>query len=314
MGPIQLSPFYVSPIWGGTAIAEARGLEHTAEKNLGESFDVSAHPNFCTTVASGPEAGKRLDAFLADHRDEVMGGLSDDTVLQVVHMDARDNLSVQVHPGEEDAQRLRGDHGKTETWYVLSAKPDATLIGGSTTTDVEALRDAASRDTIGDDFGKRFKVSEGDVVHVPAGTMHALGAGILAVEVGSFGGTTLRIADWGRGRDLDVEEAFEVLRPEQEVSITHLGAYDPTSGPKATPVVEDGPYRIRVVDVDQSASFEPDDRYHILTCVAGTGEVVCAEGRADLSPTLSVVIPASAGSFEIRGNCRIIQSFRPLGE
>lgn len=235
MEPLKFSPTYVHPIWAGDAIAKARGLPTDTEHNYGEAFDVSAHPDVCVTIANGPLAGMHLDDAISAHHDDIIGTLPDYDVIQITFMDARETLSIQVHPNEEQAQRLDGDHEKTESWYILHAEPGATLIGGSTTTDLDALRAAAADDSIGERFGKRIAVSEGDFVFVPAGTMHALGAGIFAVEVGSFGNRTYRMCDWGRGRELHVDKAFEVVNTESAATVRHFGSYGHDEAGDAAP-------------------------------------------------------------------------------
>lgn len=309
MAPLLLNTTYLSPIWGGTHIAEIRGVPYTKEDNHGEAFDVTAHPTTCNTIAMGDHAGERLDTFLAAHHDEVLGDVPENDILQVTFMDPVANLSVQVHPNEEYARRVCHDHGKVESWYILDAKPGATLIGGSKTNDLAALRAAAADDSIGDAYGRRYEVYEGDFVLVPPGTMHALGPGIFAVEVGSFGNTTLRICDWGRGRRLDVEEAFEVLRPHQEVSINHLGPYD-ASCPQIRRGVDAGCFYVDVIDVAGSYAVTMDGRYHILTCVKGSAAIETAGSTIRLPYTGSVVMPASLGGYTIRGACRILMSTR----
>lgn len=310
MQPLLLHPTYVSPIWGGTRIPTIRGgIPFTRTDNHGEAFDVSAHPTTCNTIAAGDHAGERLDTFLRTHHDDVLGDVPEDDILQVTFMDPIANLSVQVHPDEAYARRVCHDHGKVESWYILEANPGATLIGGSTTTDLDVLRAAAADDTIGDAYGKRFEVREGDFVYVRPGTMHALGPGIFAVEVGSFGNTTLRICDWGRGRRLDVEEAFAVLRPDQEVSIRHLGPFDHTA-PGVRRGVDAGAFVVDVVDIDGETSLDTEGRYQIVTCVYGMAVVDTSEGMVSLPCTRSAVIPASAGAYTIRGTCRVLVSKR----
>lgn len=316
MEPLKFSPTYVHPIWAGDAIAKARGLPTDTEHNYGEAFDVSAHPDVCVTIANGPLAGMRLDDAISAHHDDIIGTLPDHDVIQITFMDARETLSIQVHPNEEQAQRLDGDHEKTESWYILHAEPGATLIGGSTTTDLDALRAAAADDSIGERFGKRIAVSEGDFVFVPAGTMHALGAGIFAVEVGSFGNRTYRMCDWGRGRELHVDKAFEVVNTESTATVRHFGSYGhDEAGDAALPRIREGVrcglFVSNVIDIDKDYETEPDGVYHIITCVQGSCTVESPEGAVGLACTESALVPASAGRYTVRGTCRVLQSYHP---
>lgn len=316
MEPLKFSPTYVHPIWAGDAIAKARGLPTDTEHNYGEAFDVSAHPDVCVTIANGPLAGMHLDDAISAHHDDIIGTLPDHDVIQITFMDARETLSIQVHPNEEQAQRLDGDHEKTESWYILHAEPRATLIGGSTTTDLDALRAAAADDSIGERFGKRIAVSEGDFVFVPAGTMHALGAGIFAVEVGSFGNRTYRMCDWGRGRELHVDKAFEVVNTESTATVRHFGSYGhDEAGDAALPRIREGVrcglFVSNVIDIDKDYETEPDGVYHIITCVQGSCTVESPEGAVGLACTESALVPASAGRYTVRGTCRVLQSYHP---
>lgn len=316
MEPLKFSPTYVHPIWAGDAIAKARGLPTDTDHNYGEAFDVSAHPDVCVTIANGPLAGMHLDDAIFAHHDDIIGTLPDHDVIQITFMDARETLSIQVHPNEEQAQRLDGDHEKTESWYILHAEPGATLIGGSTTTDLDALRAAAADDSIGERFGKRIAVSEGDFVFVPAGTMHALGAGIFAVEVGSFGNRTYRMCDWGRGRELHVDKAFEVVNTESTATVRHFGSYGHDgAGDAALPRIREGVrcglFVSNVIDIDKDYETEPDGVYHIITCVQGSCTVESPEGAVGLACTESALVPASAGRYTVRGSCRVLQSYHP---
>lgn len=316
MEPLKFSPTYVHPIWAGDAIAKARGLPTDTEHNYGEAFDVSAHPDVCVTIANGPLAGMHLDDAISAHHDDIIGTLPDHDVIQITFMDARETLSIQVHPNEEQAQRLDGDHEKTESWYILHAEPGATLIGGSTTTDLDALRAAAADDSIGERFGKRIAVSEGDFVFVPAGTMHALGAGIFAVEVGSFGNRTYRMCDWGRGRELHVDKAFEVVNTESTATVRHFGSYGhDEAGDAALPRIREGVrcglFVSNVIDIDKDYETEPGGVYHIITCVQGSCTVESPEGAVGLACTESALVPASAGRYTVRGTCRVLQSYHP---
>lgn len=316
MEPLKFSPTYVHPIWAGDAIAKARGLPTDTEHNYGEAFDVSAHPDVCATIANGPLAGMHLDDAISAHHDDIIGTLPDHDVIQITFMDARETLSIQVHPNEEQAQLLDGDHEKTESWYILHAEPGATLIGGSTTTDLDALRAAAADDSIGERFGKRIAVSEGDFVFVPAGTMHALGTGIFAVEVGSFGNRTYRMCDWGRGRELHVDKAFEVVNTESTATVRHFGSYGhDEAGDAALPRIREGVrcglFVSNVIDIDKDYETEPGGVYHIITCVQGSCTVESPEGAVGLACTESALVPASAGRYTVRGTCRVLQSYHP---
>ena len=227
-------------------------------------------------------------------------------------MDAAENLSVQVHPDEAYARAHEHDHEKTESWYILAAEPGAFIYCGTTTDDVEALRSAAADDTIGERYGRKVPVSEGDFVLIPAGTLHALGAGVFALEVGSLGFKTYRICDWGRGRELHVRQGFDVLRTECRPEPSHLGSFDPSAPASVRRGVTHRLFVSDVVDVRGSWEQKMGGRYEVLSCVAGTARVRTAEGEVELPYTRSLLMPASAGSYVIEGTCRVLRSYATL--
>lgn len=306
MGPFLLETNYIAPVWSGTRVNRIRGLNRGVA--YGEAFDVSAHRGLVNVVKTGPFAGTPLDRLVREHHDELVGDLPDDGVVQVVLMDAAESLSVQVHPDEAYAAAHEDDHEKTEAWYILAADPGATIICGSTTSDVSALRAAAADDTIGARFGRKVPVSEGDFVLIPAGTLHALGAGVLALEVGSLGFVTYRICDWGRGRELHVEKGFDVLRAESRPEPRHFGLFDPRAEGSVRSAVRHRLYSADVVDVREPWRQELDGRYQVISCVAGTARVTTPDGAVELAYTRSCIVPASAGGYVVEGPCRIIRS------
>ncbi|MGQ5426424.1 class I mannose-6-phosphate isomerase [Thermophilibacter sp. ZX-H3] len=307
MGPLLLRPNYISPVWSGPRVNEARGI--AGETLYGESFDVSVHEGLVNTVEGGPFDGKPLDELVRTHRAEIMGDLADDGIVQIIVMDAGENLSVQVHPDEAYAQAHEGDHEKTESWYILAADPGAFIYCGTTTDDVEALRASAADDTLGEKYGRKVPVSEGDFVLIPAGTLHAMGKGVFALEVGSLGFKTYRICDWGRGRELHVRQAFDVLRTDSLPTPNHLGPFDPQASAGVRRGVTHRLFASDVIDVRGTWEQAMDGRYEMLSCVAGSARVRAAGGVCELPFTRSLLMPASAGSYTIEGTCRVLRSY-----
>lgn len=307
MGPLLLRPNYISPVWSGPRVNEARSIE--GETLFGESFDVSVHEGLVNAVEGGPYDGMPLDELIAAHRAEVMGDVEADGIVQVLVMDAAQNLSVQVHPDEAYAQAHEGDHEKTEAWYILAADPGAFIYCGATTDDVSALRSAAADDTIGERFCRKMPVSEGDFVLIPAGTVHALGKGVFALEVGSLGFRTYRLCDWGRGRELHVRQGFDVLRTQSRPEPHRLGAFDPSLPAAVRRGFTHRLYASDVIDVRGRWEHRMDGRYEVLSCVAGTALVRSDEGEVELPYTRSALVPACVGSYVIEGTCRVLRSF-----
>ena len=313
MGPLLLRPNYISPVWSGPRVNEARGI--ASDVLYGESFDVSVHEGLVNVVEGGPHDGMPLDELVRARHEEIMGDLTDDGIVQVLVMDAAEPLSVQVHPDEAYARAHERDHEKTESWYVLAADPGAFVYCGTTTDDLDALRAAAAEDTIGEKFCRRVPVQEGDFLTIPAGTLHALGRGVFALEVGSLGFKTYRACDWGRGRELHVRQAFDVIRTESRPDPVRLGAFDLAGPAGVRRGVTHRLYVSDVVDVRGSWASRTDGRYHVLSCVAGASVVRAAGAVVELPYTRSLLMPASAGEYVVEGTCRVLRSYatRPGG-
>ena len=306
MGPLLFSTNYISPIWSGARINEVRGLGK--EPLYGEGFDLTAHRGMVTNVKGGPFDGVPLDQLIAEHHDEIVGDLPDMGVVQTLLLSASEVVSVQVHPDEAYAQAHEDDREKDEAWYVLEAEPNATLIAGSLTDDIEALRAAAADDTIGNTYGRQVGVSEGDLILIPAGTLHAFGPGIFAVELSTLGFTTYRLCDWGRGRELHVEKGFDVLDVSPHPSPVSFGRFSHEGPTQVRTGVNHRLLSIDVVDVRDEWGLDLESVYRVITAVAGDAEIETPDGSAHLPYTHSALIPASARHVDIKGPCRVLCS------
>lgn len=313
MEPIVPEPYYLSTIWAGSRLSTIRGLEPEDGRPVGIAREVCAYPGAQSNVVAGGEyAGHDLRWLIDHHHDELMGDDPADQLIRVAYMDPVEELSIQVHPGEEYAREVEGDWEKSESWYVLEADPGAYVVAGTTTDDLDALRAAAEDDAVGE-YARKVPVSEGDFILIPCGAMHACGKNMLAVEVGSFGGITYRICDYGRGRRLDVDKAFDVLDcgllPEPE----RLGPYDESAGSRVRPGVRHRLFASDVADVAGSLPVEKGNVYHIVTAVKNDVTVRVDGVEYGLPYTRSLIVPASVPRYELVGRCRALVSYRPLG-
>lgn len=304
--PLRFVSRYISPVWSGVRINRYRGLPD--EPCYGESFDISAHDGLENILLGDAYQGITLREYLERYRLEVMGACRDDGVLQVISMDAREHLSVQVHPDEWYAQHYLDDHEKTEAWYILAADEDAKIICGTTCFDIHTLRLAALNDTIGELYGAWMSVQTGDMILIKAGTLHALGKGICALEVGSQGFQTFRLCDWGRGRKLHRDEGFAVLKPFQRAEKVSCGIFDPHAACKSVRAVNHELFTCDVVDIPESYSIEKMDTYQIVSCVAGIARVYTPDGSTVLRVSDSTLIPYAASQYKVQGPCRIVRS------
>jgi mannose-6-phosphate isomerase len=198
--PLVLEPRILEKVWGGRRMESVLGRRLPAGVQVGESWEVYDRDGASSVVRTGPLAGRTV----ADLRGDAPFPL----LLKI--LDAADRLSVQVHPDAATAARIGGGaEAKTECWFVLHAEPGAKVWRGlKDGTTREDLARAVADGTVASCLHS-FEVRPGDTVFVPAGTVHAIGAGVLLAEVQQNSDTTFRIFDWGRPREVHVREALE---------------------------------------------------------------------------------------------------------
>lgn len=213
-----MEPAYKDYLWGGTRLKTEYGKETELEL-VAESWECSVHPDGPSRIASGPWKGRTLTEFLEAH-PEAMGlhGQKYKTLPILVKLiDAKEDLSVQVHPDDAYAMEHEGQLGKTELWYILKADPGATLLYGfAHDVTPELVRKAVLDGTILTHL-QQVPVYEGDVFFIEPGTVHAIGGGILLAEIQENSNVTYRVYDYdrvgkdGKPRELHLEKALEVM-------------------------------------------------------------------------------------------------------
>ena len=226
MEPIVFTPLYMQRVWGGRELERQYGRRLPDDAPYGESWEIVDREGEQSVVRGGIHAGKTLHELWTKHRDEIFGrGLADSDRFPILIkvLDARDDLSIQVHPPADLAVSLKGEP-KTEMWYIAGAEEDALLyVGlrrGVSRRDFEA---AIQRGTVADCVHS-IPVRAGDSIFIPSGRLHAIGAGLLIHEIQQNSDTTYRVFDWnrlgldGKPRELHVEQSlasidFEDIEP-----------------------------------------------------------------------------------------------------
>jgi mannose-6-phosphate isomerase len=219
--PLRFYPIYKQLIWGGEKLRELYGKTDAPEKT-GESWEISQVEDNVSVVSNGFLKGKSLEEVIKIYKSELMGhriferfGSRFPLLTKFIH--SNDDLSIQVHPGDEYAKKHHGENGKTEMWYILDSENDAQLIVGfNHDLDREIFLDKLNTGHLKEVLNFE-KVSEGDVIFLPAGRIHALGPGIILAEIQQTSDMTYRIYDWdrlgqdGKPRELHIEHALNVL-------------------------------------------------------------------------------------------------------
>jgi len=226
--PLKFKPFFKDKIWGGDKIKKILHRPVADMKNCGESWEISAIEDNVSVVANGFFADDNdLNELIEVYMGEMLGDKVYDKYglgfpLLIKYIDATDDLSVQVHPDDKLAQERYGMNGKTEMWYVIQADEGAGLyVGFQEGVTRDQYWDAVESGTI-DQLLRFYPVKKGDLFFIPAGTVHAIGKGVLLAEIQQPSDVTYRIFDWnrvdeqGHSRELHVDEAFDAIHFEGE--------------------------------------------------------------------------------------------------
>ncbi len=301
-GPIRLEPVYLNSIWAGNRLGEIRRLK---SPGTGISREVCTYPGSENRVCNGPFEGQKITELIRTRRDEIMGNDPESQMVRVAFMDTAEDLSIQVHPDGAMAE-AEGDFEKSESWYILEAADGAYITAGIRETDKERIREAVREERL-EELLVRLPVKTGDFVMIPAGMIHACGKGLLALEVGSFGGITYRLYDYGRGRRLNLEKGLLALKPQLKADIVHP---EPDAHNRPVNVGRHPLFQVDLVDVRGSWTYGGYDSYRILTCVEGECRVCRMGEEFLLSYTETIVIPAACRSIRVEGRARLLISYR----
>ncbi len=322
MYPLKFKPILKPLIWGGEKIAPFKGIE-TDLHNIGESWEISCVPDNVSVVENGPLAGKPLTELIAEYKDRLVGKANyekngTEFPLLVKFIDARQDLSIQVHPDDSMALRKHNQqNGKTEMWYVISTGEGAHLMSGlsrkiTPEEYVRRIEDHTITDVLHD-----YKLTPGDVFFLPAGRIHSIGAGSFIAEIQQTSDLTYRIYDFGRvGLDGKPRQLHTELAKEA-IDYTVLDDYRTHYTEKKneeTVLVSCKYFTTSLIWTDRN--FVKDlsalDSFLIIICTEGNGEIADNEGnRESIRRGETVLIPASATSVEFipDGNLKVLTSF-----
>lgn len=306
--PLALRPVYKDYIWGGTHIAETYGRPGAPER-CAESWEISAHPDGASVVDSGLFAGRRLDDLTSEYGAALTGVRAPDPhlfPLLIKLIDARDRLSVQVHPNNANAALTRGAP-KTEMWVVLDRSPGASLFAGlAEGVTPESLRVALASGTAANCL-VRLAVEPGQALFIPGGLVHAIGAGCLIYEVQQNSNTTYRLYDWdraaadGQPRALHIEESFQTigwnLLPPQMLTPACRSDF---GGSRWSDVVSCPFFTLRKLELSAPLSIPATgESFHALFVERGHASVTAGGETVVLPAGSSCLIPAAATRYTL---------------
>ena len=316
---LKFEPLLKQTIWGGNKIVAFKHIQSDME-NVGESWEVSGVPGDESVVANGECKGKTLNEVLAEMKQKLVGEenykrFGDRFPLLIKFIDARQDLSIQVHPDDETAHRQGKAMGKTEMWYVMDSDEDASLkVGLKKKITPEEYARMVEDDTICDALGN-YKVKSGDCFFIPAGRIHAICSGSFIAEIQQTSDVTYRIYDYKRNdkngnyRELHTKEAAEAI--DYTVLDDYRTEYTPVKN-EATQLVSCPLFTTAVYDLTEPMTLDYSelDSFVILIALKGEGSILTSSGNSySFREGESILLPATTEMVKVEGNIKFLETF-----
>ncbi len=305
-------------LWGGNRLREEYGKKLDSDK-IAESWELSCHKDGQSVISGGEFDGKTLSEYIEAKGKQVLGtncGRFEYFPILIKLIDAKDNLSVQVHPSNDYALKVEGEYGKTEMWYIVDCNEGAELIYGfKHEISKEEFADRIKNNTLLE-VTNNVPVHKGDVFFIESGTLHAIGKGILIAEIQQNSNTTYRVYDYGRvGKDgkprqLHIEKALDVTeRIPPKYPTTPQGAPEKIEGGVKTLLRSCEYFNVNKLEVDGTVTLNADEKsFKSMLFLDGTAEIKSKDGTAKAVKGDSFFAAAGTGEFTVSGKCEIILS------
>ena len=304
-----LNPVFTHNIWGGTRLRTEFGYD-ICGKDIGECWGISAHEKGDCEIASGRYAGKKLSELWKEH-PELFGNMDGGRFpLMVKIIDAREDLSVQVHPDNDYANRHEnGSLGKTECWYVLDCEEDAAFVVGHNASDRDELA-RMIEESRWTEFIREIPVKKGSFVQIDPGCVHAIKGGLLVYEVEQNSDITYRVYDYGRclsngsPRELHIKQSIDVIRvpakPAEKCVI------DASFVPKNqwNELISCDSYRVWKLMIDGGMNFEQTHPFLLMSVLDGEGML----NGVPVKKGMHMILPSGFGKVALSGNMEIMAS------
>ncbi|WP_195986464.1 type I phosphomannose isomerase catalytic subunit [Clostridium sp. D53t1_180928_C8] len=310
MYPIKFKNIYFDKIWGGRDLEEFR--DNLPSGEIGESWDIACHENGMSIVEDGELKGKSLEELINIYGEELVGKNIDTSKfpLLVKLINSKEKLSVQVHPNDDYAKRVENSFGKTEAWYVVDAKPGASLIVGTKGCNKDGFEKAIEEGRT-EEFLNKIEVKKGDCFLINSGLVHAICEGVIIAEIQQNSDITYRIYDYGRPREIHVEKSLDVI----DFNLKAINASESNlvefKGYKRGILCESDYFTIEKYIINGQVDEKSDEnKFYILTCVEGDGKIL-SEGNKEcaISKGDSIFIPAKLGKYIIKGSLTLLKSY-----
>lgn len=304
--PIFFEPHFKERIWGGRALRERFGYEIPSDQT-GECWAVSAHPNGQSVAKNGMFAGLTLGQLWDGHRD-LFGNRKDRTFpLLTKIIDAAKDLSVQVHPNDVYARENEDDEcGKSECWYVIDCEPNTELILGHNADTLESLKIMMDQGDW-DQLLRKVKVSPGDFIYVPSGTVHAIPGGTLILETQQSSDATYRVYDYdrtdqnGQKRALHLNKALDVIEVPHKDS-SYEQEVRTIGGTTITTFIKSDCFTVSRWELNGKSTLDQDEDFLLVSILDGEGEIRANGQDFPFVKGDHFLLPDGLGKFDVSGN------------
>lgn len=332
--PLKFKAQLFHKIWGGQTIAQWYNHVPADFENVGEAWVLSDVDKYPTEVVNGSHAGDTLQELLEVYMDELVGtGVYDvfgnHFPLLLKFIDATDDLSIQVHPGDDYALENEDSLGKTEMWYVMPSSDEAAIfLGWNEPMNEAAIRDALTRGTLAR-YMREYKVRAGDVAMIPAGTVHAMRRNTIVAEIQENSDITYRLYDYnrvgndGKKRPLHLEKALQVMDYSHADSESSLARVTHPEAPKDGAVnLQQTPYftaNLLYPTRPIQRDYAPLDSFVAFMCIEGACSITALDAETDdktvtMQTGEAVLVPATLNDIVIepQGTCRLIEIYMEM--
>ncbi|MGH7201883.1 MAG: type I phosphomannose isomerase catalytic subunit [Planctomycetaceae bacterium] len=317
---LEFDPILKRIRWGGRRLGRVLGKPIGEEPDYAESWEIADHGDDQSVVRSGPWQGWTLSRLVTEQGRELLGRHAgrEQFPLLIKFLDASDRLSVQVHPDDRQAKRYDPrENGKTEAWVILDAEPGSRIYAGlNAGVDRARLRRHLDEGAV-EECLHSFPAATGDGVFIPAGTVHAIGEGVLLAEIQQSSDITFRLYDWGRvdrdgnPRELHIDQALDCIDfdrgPVAPVTPQTIGDHG------AEELVRCEHFVLQRRRTDRPFHISSGDRCHVLMTLDGSADAICDGEAARLDRGKTVLMPAGAGDLQIEpaGTMTLLDAFLP---
>lgn len=316
----KFRPILKETVWGGDRIYQMKKMSGFGNRTVGESWEISGMEGNESIVAEGVYEGLRLSELIDMFKEKLIGidnyrRFGNRFPLLIKFIDARQDLSVQVHPDDGSAKRLGLVNGKNEMWYVLDSEPYAYLrCGLCRHLEPEDVAGRIADGTICDAISL-YNVKAGDCFYIPAGRVHSIGAGCMIAEIQQTSDTTYRLYDYNRRdkdgnlRKLHVSEAVECM--DYSVDVDNRSIYRRKKNTRV-PLVECSYFRTSLFDVTGRVALDYSDvdSFVILIGIKGTGNIEDEDGNiVSMHGCETVLVPAITNTLHVEGNIEFLETY-----